>query len=123
MKYTFLGQQCSLACHLPGGLGIHQIRTKAEWTFTFENPLVFYFLLALSQHLLGKNCFVAGRFTVWAAVQSILHSSASRSLSSFLTVPWENWPSSVRRLGEDCGWGGASGCTTLGASIVLPLQG
>lgn len=57
MKYTFLAQQRSLACHLPHGLCIHQMRTKVEWGFTFENPLVFYFLPAASQRLLEKKCF------------------------------------------------------------------
>lgn len=55
MKYTFLVQQCSLTCRLPGGLCIHQIRVQPEWTFTFENPLVPYFLLAVSWLLLGRN--------------------------------------------------------------------
>lgn len=41
---------------LSSALGIHQIRTKAEWAFAFENPLAFYFLPALSQHLLEKKC-------------------------------------------------------------------
>lgn len=45
MKYTFLVHQRSLACHLPGGLCIHQIRTKAEWAFAFENPWCFIFFL------------------------------------------------------------------------------
>lgn len=64
MKYTFLAQQCSLACHLPHGLCIHHVRTKAEWGFTFENPLVFYFLPTPSQHLLEKKCCAAESFSV-----------------------------------------------------------
>lgn len=89
MKYTFLAQQGSLACHLLGGLGIHQIRTKAEWAFAFENPLAFYFLPALSQHLLEKKCFVAESFALCEAVQSTLHGSASWLFSSS-TVLGEN---------------------------------
>ena len=57
-------------CRLPGALCIHQPRTKAERAFTFENPLVFYFLPAPSQHLSEKNRVVAERFAVCEAVQA-----------------------------------------------------
>lgn len=81
MKYSFLAQQRSLACHLLRGLCIHQVRTKAEWGFIFESPSVFYCLPAPSQHLLEKKCFVAKRFSV--KVQS----TAQLSLLVFLPLP------------------------------------
>lgn len=68
MKY-FPAHPVRFPCRLPGALCIHQPRTKAERAFTFENPLMFYFLPALSQHLSEKNCLVAERFAVCEAVQ------------------------------------------------------
>lgn len=67
---------------LSSALGIHQIRTKVEWAFAFENPLAFYFLPALSQHLLEKKCFVAESFALYETVRSTLHGSASWLFSS-----------------------------------------
>lgn len=87
MKYTFLAQQCSLTCHLFGGLGICQMRTEAEWAFAFESPLAFHFLPALSQHLSEKKCLWL-KVSLCETVQSTLHGSASWLFSS--TVPGEN---------------------------------
>ena len=95
---------CSFACQLPGGLCIHQRRTKAERAFAFENPLVFYFFSAPAQHLLEEKCFVAERFTV---KQPTLRSSASWPFSSSSAVLWENGPSSATGLGGDWGMGGS----------------
>lgn len=133
MKYTFLVQQHSLACRLPGGLCIHQIRTKAEWAFAFENPLVFYFLLAFSVHLLGKKCFVAGRFAVSETVQNTLRGLVSWPFSSFRLccgrIGSGQRDDLVRTVdGKEQVAAPHLGATLMhladfGASIVLPLQG
>lgn len=70
MKYTFLAQQClwPVICLV---LCASSSKNKAEWAFSFENPLAFYFLPVLSRHFLEKKCLVADSSPACETVPSI----------------------------------------------------
>lgn len=107
MENTLPAQECSFACHLPGGLCIHQIRTKAKWAFTFENPAVFYFLPAPSQHF-GKEMFCGGKFhreSILRPMAQPLGHSLFHLLLHDPTVGGLMWLS--KGVGEGCGTGGS----------------